>query len=268
MENKNISSLKLFSKDNQINIITSFPKSGSTWLRFIIYDLFFNKDNVGISSSQNIKHKIPDFHNIKKIDNQVFEKFLKSKQIFFKTHFSYSQMKMLPIDKVIIIIRNPFDIFISLFNFYEIDENKKDTLLDYFCLHKTLPFLEKFKFPNWKDHFESWITSRKNFHIIKYSELIDNFEKEIKYLSNFLNLKVTDEKINFIKNNTEFNNLKRLEIDERKKNLDGFFIDAMKGKKSQFINKGGNKNYQNFFTDTQLSKLKESFSKELDKYKI
>ena len=269
MENKNISSLKLFSKTNKINIITSFPKSGSTWMRFIIYDLFFNNDNIKIENSSCIKNKIPDFHNLKILSEKNFNKFLKNKHIFFKTHFSYSQMKMLPINKIIILIRNPFDIFISLLNFYEISEDQKEEMLNYFCLHHSLPFLKKnFKFPNWEEHIESWVNSGKNYHIIKYSNLIDDFENELKNLCFFLNLEITDKKISFIKENTKLQNLKNLENLERKKNTEGFFMDAMESKNSSFINTGGSGNYKNFFKKSEIEKLKNSFKKELNKYQI
>ena len=269
MENKNITSLKSFSKNNKINIITSFPKSGSTWMRFIIYDLFFNNDNIKVESSSCVKDKIPDFHNLKLLNEKNFDDFLKGKYIFFKTHFSYEQMKMLSINKIIILIRNPIDIFISLLNFYEIDKDQKEEMLNYFCLHQSLPFLkERFKFPNWKGHIESWVNSGKDFHIVKYSDLIDDFENEIKKLCFFLDLEITDKKISFIKENTKFENLKNIEILERKKNLGGFFVDAMEGKKSHFINTGGRKNYQNLFEKFELKKIYNSFEKELAKFQL
>ena len=56
-------------KDNKINIITSFPKSGNTWMRFIIYDLLFNDQNISINNSHEINKLIPDFHRFK--NNQL-----------------------------------------------------------------------------------------------------------------------------------------------------------------------------------------------------
>ena len=72
----------------------------------------------------------------------------------------------------------------------------------------------------------------------------------------------------FIKENTKFENLKNIEILERKKNLDGFFVDAMEGKKSHFINTGGSKNYQNLFEKFELKKIYNSFEKELTKFQL
>ena len=133
-------------KNNKINIITSFPKSGNTWMRFIIYDLLFNDHNDTIENSSEINRLIPDFHMLK--NNQlVLDSSLKNKEVFLKTHSSYDQMRKLPIGKIILIIRNPLDVFVSLYNFYEIEKEKRDEMIDFFCAHQTLPFLKKANFP-------------------------------------------------------------------------------------------------------------------------
>ena len=253
----------------KINIITSFPKSGNTWMRFIIYDLLFNPKKININKSAEINKKVPDIHDLKISNNQyILDKSLINQKIFIKTHFGYDQLKMMLIDKVIIIIRHPFDVLISLLNFYEINDDQRDKMLDYFCSNHTLPFLENKMFPNWEQHIESWMNSGKDYHIVKYSNLIDDFENQVGNLCNFLKLEISDEKIRFIKNNTKFENLKKIEIRERKNNIEGFFKDNMRGKKTNFINKGGYGNYQNFFNRFELSKLEYSFKKELEKFKL
>ena len=91
----------------KFNIITSFPKSGNTWLRYIIYDLFFNQQNEENNNSLNIQKFVPDLHTIKVNNNQlILDKVLKDKKIFLKTHLSYNQMLKYPMDKIILIIRN------------------------------------------------------------------------------------------------------------------------------------------------------------------
>ena len=255
--------------NKKINIITSFPKSGNTWMRFIIYDLLFNQNLINIDNSLEIKKKIPDLHNLKISNKQfILDKSLENNQIFLKTHFGFEKLKMMPIDKVIIIIRHPFDVLISLINYYEINENQREEMLNYFCSKYTLPFLQRFQFPSWDQHIDSWINSGKNYHIVKYSNLIDNFEKEIKNLCIFLNLNISDKKIKFIKNNTKFESLKKIEIKERENNQEGFFNDNMKGKKNNFMYKGIYGNYKNFFNSFEQSKLQNSFKEKLEKYKL
>ena len=111
-------------KNNKINIITSFPKSGNTWMRFIIYDLLFNDHNDTIENSSEINRLIPDFH-MSKNNQLILDGRLKDKEVFLKTHSSYDQMSKLPIGKIILIIRNPLDVFVSLYNYYEIEKKKE-----------------------------------------------------------------------------------------------------------------------------------------------
>ena len=251
-----------------MNIITSFPKSGNTWMRFIIYDLFFNQKQININNSFEINKFIPPIHKLNFQNKQIILNKSLNKEIFLKTHFGFEKLKMMPIDKVIIVIRHPFDVLISLLNYYEINENQREEMLNYFCSKNTLPFLQKFQFPSWDQHIESWINSGKNYHIVKYSNLIDSFENEIKNLCIFLNLKISDNKIKFIKNNTKFESLKKIEIKERENNQYGFFNENMKGKKTNFMNKGGYGNYKNFFNSFEQTKLQNSFKEKLEKYKL
>ena len=254
-------------KNNQINIITSFPKSGNTWMRFIIYNLFFNDQNIPTTNSNEINRLVPDFHRFKN-NKFIFDSELKDKEIFLKTHSSYHQMKKLPIGKVIIIIRNPFDVLVSLFNFYQISEDKKNEMLDFFCENKTLPFLKNARLPDWQQHIESWVNSEMDYHIVKYSNLIDDFKNQIKNLCNFLNFEITDKKIDFLEKITSFETLKKLEISEKEKNIKGFFSGAMAGKENNFMNKGGYGSYKSFFNHSELSKLENSFKKIIEEYKI
>ena len=255
--------------NNSFNIITSFPKSGNTWMRFIIYELFFNNENENNNNSLNIKKYIPDLHTLKIQNNKVvLNNELINKKIFLKSHFSYNQMKNFPINKAIIIIRNPLNVFISLYNYYELDNSKLDELVDYFSLHHTLPLLKNFNFPSWSEHLESWVNSSINYYLFKYSDLINDFDNQIVSLCNFLNLKINDKKIQIIKRNTSFKNLKNIEIKERENNLDGFFSDNMRGKKSFFMNIGNNSNYSQFLNDSQISKIKDSFNEKLKKYNL
>ena len=85
----------------KLNIITSYPKSGNTWMRYIIYELFFNPKNYENDNSLNIKKFIPDLHQIQLKNNQlILDENLKNKEIFIESHYSFDQMKNFPIDKL------------------------------------------------------------------------------------------------------------------------------------------------------------------------
>ena len=97
-----------------INIITSYPKSGNTWLRFILFNILFNIDDKKFSS-KDIEKLVPDFHKIIKDNSKlILDENLINKKIFIKTHYDYLKVKSLNIDKVILILRNPLDVLASI----------------------------------------------------------------------------------------------------------------------------------------------------------
>ena len=85
--------MKQAGNNNKINIILPFQNQEIRgW--FIIYDLFFNDNNILTENSLGIK-KVPDFHNVELKNNQIlFSNELKDKNIFIKIHFSFNQMKV------------------------------------------------------------------------------------------------------------------------------------------------------------------------------
>ncbi len=255
----------------KLNIITSYPKSGNTWMRYIIYELFFNPKNHENDNSLNIKKFIPDLHKIQLKNNQlILDEDLKNKKIFIKSHFTFDQMKNFPMDKIILIVRNPLDVFVSLYNYYGLDDKNKDRYVDEFAQNHTLPGLNKFDYPSWSEHLIKWLDSKLNICLIKYNSLIDDFDNEISKLSNFLNLSLDQKKLKLLKINTSFSKLKSIEKKEKETKSEGFFKDepVAKFKDRYFMNIGKKDSYKNFLNDAQTSKLKDSFGEYIKKYNL
>lgn len=255
----------------KLNIITSYPKSGNTWMRYIIYELFFNPKNHENDNSLNIKKFIPDLHKIQLKNNQlILDEDLKNKKIFIKSHFTFDQMKNFPMDKIILIVRNPLDVFVSLYNYYGLDDKNKDRYVDEFAQNHTLPGLNKFDYPSWSEHLIKWLDSKLNICLIKYNSLIDDFDNEISKLSDFLNLSLDQKKLKLIKINTSFSKLKSIEKKEKETKSEGFFKDepVAKFKDRYFMNIGKKDSYKNFLNDAQTSKLKDSFGEYIKKYNL
>ena len=153
----------------KLNIITSYPKSGNTWMRYIVYELFFNPNNRENDNSLNIKRFIPDLHQIQLKNNQlILDEDLKNKEIFIKSHYSFDQMKNFPMDKIILVVRNPLDVFVSLYNYYDLDDKNKEQTIggpDILSLNDisklALEALNKpvkiTHFPDWLRRFSIWI---------------------------------------------------------------------------------------------------------------
>jgi len=255
----------------KLNIITSYPKSGNTWMRYIIYELFFNPKNHENDNSLNIKKFIPDLHKIQLKNNQlILDEDLKNKKIFIKSHFTFDQMKNFPMDKIILIVRNPLDVFVSLYNYYSLDDKNKDRYVDEFAQNHTLPGLNKFDYPSWSEHLIKWLDSKLNICLIKYNSLIDDFDNEISKLSDFLNLSLDQKKLKLLKINTSFSKLKSIKKKEKETKSEGFFKDepVAKFKDRYFMNIGKKDSYKNFLNDAQTSKLKDSFGEYIKKYNL
>ena len=255
----------------KFNIITSYPKSGNTWMRYIIYELFFNPKNHENDNSLNIKKFIPDLHQIQIKNNQlILDKDLKNKKIFIKSHFSFDQMKNFPMDKIILVIRNPLDVFVSLYNYYNLDIQNKERHVEDFAKNHTLTGLSKLNLPSWSEHLTKWLDSNLNICLIKYNSLINNFDSEISKLLDFLNISLDQKKLDLLKKNTSFLNLKSIEKKEKETKSIGFFGDQplAKFEDKYFMNVGKNDNYQSFLNEKQISILKDSFGEYIRKYDL
>ena len=218
------------------NIIASYPKSGNTWLRFIIYELYFGHQSKKISSI-NIEEFIPGIN--KDSLQKVEEKRHKYRPIFFKSHYSYLQMKKFKLSKILLIIRNPLEVLSSLIDFYKIPKLQVNECVNQFCrFHTLINMKKKFKYPSWSEHIDSWKNSNEEALILTYNELIDNFELNIKKIIDFLEIDFDEKKIVFVKNKTNFNSLKNLEEYEKKNKIEGFFKIH---EEINFMNKGKKK---------------------------
>ena len=266
--------------------LSSYPKSGNTWLRSFLSSLLFTKDGEA------------DFEAIKKISqyprrshfnglvdnldnvNHLSENWIPSQDLlnldnkikFFKTHHAMCNFGKNSFTNyentlgVIYIVRDPRNIITSLLNHFSketyldaknfiFDENKvigrdlSDTN------KKTLEDKEIFTLiSSWKTHYNSWKNFKKNFLLIKYENLINDknneFQKIRKYLDQKLNLTFSDKKFTKAVNSNLFQNLKKME-----KNY-GFEegVENINTKKKKFFFNLGPENDFNKILDKDITK--------------
>ena len=211
--------------DKKMFWISSYPKSGNTWLRLILCGLFFTED--GNLNNFDLLKKIPGFDSLKNF-SFVKEKSLKDYDIIFngteyneESVLTYSKywieaQKRISIDKgkfglfkthnarvkinnnyytdssitlgFIYISRDPRDIVISYSK--HINKNIDETIR--FLLDGQIMKKEKIgnKMPeiilNWRDHYLSW----KKFSevpslFLKYEDMLNNIELEVQKIKNF-----------------------------------------------------------------------------------
>ena len=259
--------------------VSSYPKSGNTFLRAMLSAFFYSKDGTfkqdylknisefprdffNFKSSNNFLNEIKEYGKIqKKISNTDKE------VIFLKTHSANLTIeKIFPtINKdcsmcCIYIVRDPRNVILSLKNHYNLDIKK--------CLNLLMND-KNFIFTNdkdlskgytltldWASNYLSWKNQKDiNTIFVKFEDLVFDQEKTFTYILNklkkFVNLEIDKKKIENIVKTTNFKHLRQLEEKE------GFIENKIMGisdNKNFFFNKGPE---QNFNKDLDPSIIEE-----------
>ena len=229
---------------NKIVWIASYPKSGNTWMRYLLGNYFFNQNN---NFNVDIISNLKKFHLDDKLFNSnsleglkqnpydVSKYWIKSQKnlqiingnvVFLKTHnalvninnneFTNDELSL----AIIHIVRDPRDVLISYSKYrnLSLDETIK------FMVSKNLSYVRKENYPteieiigSWSFHYNSWKNGIIKIPriVIKYEDLVDDcykvFSKVMKFLSKLMNFKIDDEKIKSSINLAKFENLKESE---------------------------------------------------------
>ena len=269
--------------------ISSYPKSGNTYLRSFISSYFFSKKG---KFDFDLLLNILQFPSIKfskkKISSEAeaCQSWIYNQQQFFsgdklhfvKTHSSLNQYrghnftnKNLSLG-AIYIVRDPRNLITSMTNHYSLSYeqaylkiiNEKQTLLE----KSTDGDYSNFTFlGSWSDHYKSWKnTNEFKTLFIKYEELENNKLETFKKTINFINsLKQDKSSINEKKlinsiNSTNFSNLRNKEENE------GFeeSVYSKSGEKKRFFNLGFNNRWQKILPKNILYKLNKNLQNDLN----
>jgi len=273
--------------------ITSYPKSGNTWVRSLLSYYFFSKtEKFSFDLLKNIPNfNVADFLNEKtfvKSNNDIIknwlpvQKFINEKfrrNLFFKTHnvCITSGGKKFTNNEVsagcIYIVRDPRNVITSYKNFEnQTYENIIKNIFDEesFLLSNRSTF-KKFGIKgievisSWARHYNSWVHNDVNIPVclIKYENLAKNPNEEFEKMFNFLK-KINDEKKTIIDRNrlektileTSFQNLKDLEKNN------GFI--EKQNRKINFFNQGIENDWKQILPKKISSIIERKFKKEME----
>lgn len=159
--------------------LVSFPRSGNTWVRYILSMLH---PAAHLTDEINIHNIIPN------IDQGVDISRITSPRII-KSHMPHNKI----FKKVIYLVRDGRD---AIFSFYEFSKKEfgfTGSLIDFLNSDHC-----KIVNTEWIDHVESWLTSNckhQKVLFVKYEDIKANTHKEICRILDFMNWKVKQEKI-------------------------------------------------------------------------
>lgn len=258
---------------NGIIWVSSYPKSGNTWLRFILTHLLLNKPG----SSHEVDQFIPEAiiqpgHRLDLISDQP---------VLLKTHWDFSLN--LPLMKntlgFIYIVRNPLDILCSQFNFNRLRLNKDNSsisenelkkqlnlYIDTFISHKGNPLNgDGGGHTSWIEGVNNWLRASESYPciLLRYEDMLEDTNNQIKKIARFFNVMADNKFISEIEQTSSFKSMKRLEEKEIKNKKGGFFyhdsLSTAFKSGNRFMRKGKTGEGRKLLTSDQLSRFVETF---------
>ena len=175
-------SLQIFPDDI---FLVSFPKSGSTWTRFLVGNLIFPDTPVNFA---NIPMLVPALLSTprKDIDRVPRPRIIKSHECFDPLY-----------PRTIYIVRDPRDVVLSLYHYHRkvrkiADDLPIETFVKRFLAGETVPH------GSWGQNVMTWLTTREGdprFLMLRYEDLLADTERELRKIIRFLALDTTGAQI-------------------------------------------------------------------------
>jgi len=212
-----------------IYFVISYPKSGATWFRLLMYALFHQE----VENSNDVQEFYPELPTQ---ESQVSENIEKGVDFFIKNHEAYSNgIKYLDkASKIIYIARNPFNCMLSKLDHYKyegVNWVNNESGFNKFCNE----FLDDANKPpnktsdklhgGWNYHIRSWTESELDIPVItiRYEDLTEDTFKCLKDLNQKMGWEYSDESIRKAVELASFDRIKELEINELTNKIPGMF---------------------------------------------
>ncbi|MDC0988226.1 sulfotransferase domain-containing protein [Candidatus Pelagibacter sp.] len=274
--------------------LSSYPKSGNTWLRSLLASYYFSKEGDFNFNLLKYIDQFPSYDFFKNYDKTFInptdtaefwieeQKKINSnnKVKFFKTHnalckinnYSFTDSKNTL--AAIYIIRDPRNVITSLANHYEIDADQAfefmTTEQKAITQKKENSYVGFVALFSWIFHQESW-TNNKLFPtlVIRYEDLQNETFFTLKKVINFIEKQIKSknsfnrDKAKKSIQSCDFERLKKLEINE------GFNESPISKKDNSRINffkLGKDNDYKKLLTDELISKMNLKFKNEIKKF--
>jgi len=189
--------------------LASYPKSGNTWIRLFLDNLFSSSDKFHIN--QNLIQQFPlrkhfsglteNINNQNELAKNCIDAQLRlnldGKIKVLKTHNAlwkfnngeYSFTDEINTIGVIHIVRDPRNIVTSILNYFQkknyenaIEFMKKDKVIGGGDEDAGLPTI----IGSWSNHYKSWKKFKKNYLLVKYEDLLKDPKNEFFKITNYL----------------------------------------------------------------------------------
>lgn len=213
-----------FALEDDDVVLALFPKTGSTWVRYFLYNLLMIVEREGrLASIDDMNSEMPEFGH-----KSLFKKWpFKSCPRVIKTH--RPKNRMLDGHPTVLVVRDPRDVVVS---FYHYANAKKEfgysgELKE--VLHHPEMGLEYFF-----SQYNSWLEQADM--VLRYEDLRNDSLPTFKRLVDFLNIPASDDQITLALERSDLKAMRKAQekSEEFKKKFKAGFVFARSGQSSQW----------------------------------
>lgn len=217
--------------------IVSYPKSGNTWVRFLLGN-YLTDCRVDFTNSHLI---VPDIHF-----NPEQCALLKYRPRFIKSHFSYTEQY----PNVVYILRDGRDVTVSYF-FYlkKIGRLASDVSFENYIRDYTLYGDDMFG--DWAQHVRSWtrVASEGKLLCIKYEDILSDTAKQLERILSFAGVKPDHDIIDRAVYSSSFSQMQKMETIQHDACPT---LSHVKNKEIKFVREGRSGQWRDYFSHEAL----------------
>jgi hypothetical protein len=231
--------------------LASYPRSGSTWLRFILFEVLAGED----AGFRKIEDRLPEI-NV----HRGIRPILPDGGRLIKTHEQYRG----DYKKAVFLVRDIRDVFLSSYAGFSalglasmVSKGDFDSFL--------LSFLEgkAYQMGSWQEHSRSWLESplakNGNLLVVRYEDLRKNPEQNVARLLEFLGITPDAGKIRKAIENNSLQNMRAKEDRAKKAGEHSILLGDRKSQEEdrRFVRKGSVGGWREKLTEAQVNLIQE-----------
>lgn len=250
--------------------LSAFPKSGVTYLSFLLFYSFFSEE----CELHELERKyILDIHAY---PNATFGD--PRAPCLIKSHFPYNPNipAIRLTSKAIYLIRHPIDVMMSAWDYHHLvnggtPDSASLAFRAYVGSWLASGGLGFPQFGSWTQHVRSWLSqSSIPVHLVTYETLVDNPERELQSIIDFIGSDVPVERQRVAIERSSMKSMAAVESQEVEKRVEGIFfrssLSAGYGRGHRFINKGYRNSYKTVLSPEERAVADRVFGNEIASY--